>query len=122
MGADVTVAVQAPLPVNVNVVNNNNNGAPDSSSSGVLASPDKPKEATGGLGLRDAGGTRGGSGAGSGVEVRLEDARAVIVRGEREGGVGEGGLRRVGFEIGEWVRGWEEREEREKERAGRRGS
>ena len=52
------------------------------------------------------------------VEVRLEDARAVIVRGESnsnsdnegsEGGVAEGALRRVGFEVGEWVRGAAER-------------
>ncbi|KAL6717410.1 RuvB ATP-dependent DNA helicase pontin [Lecanora helva] len=58
-------------------------------------------------------GASGNVGGGSGVEVRLEDARAVIVRGG-EGGVGvpEGGLRRVGFEIAEWVRGWGEREER----------
>ncbi len=71
---------------------------------------------SGGLLLKHEKGRNGGSGGGGGggwgavVEVRLEDARAVIVRGEREGGVAEGGLRRVGFEIGEWVRGWEERE------------
>lgn len=40
------------------------------------------------------------------VEIRLEDARAVVVRAEK-GRVGEGGLRRVGFEVGEWVRGRE---------------
>lgn len=40
------------------------------------------------------------------VEIRLEDARALVVRAER-GRVGEGGLRRVGFEVGEWVRGRE---------------
>lgn len=50
---------------------------------------------------------RGGAG---GVEVKLEECRAVIVKGAEGGGVLEGGLRRVGFEIGEWVRGWEERE------------
>ena len=72
VGADVTVAVQAP------------------------ETPEKEKEKE-----KEKVGP---------VEVRLEDARAVIVRGEREGGgVPEGGLRRVGFEIGEWVRGWEEK-------------
>lgn len=50
----------------------------------------------------------------SGVEARLEDARAVLVRGENgKTGIGEGKLRRVGFEVGEWVRGGDE---------GRRGS
>lgn len=131
MGADVTVAVQAALPIN-----SSSAVGVDSASGAVLVSPDRGKEGgVGGLrdggaggirdggvgGMRDAGGIRGGnvggSGSGGAVEVRLEDARAVIVRGEREGGVGEGGLRRVGFEIGEWVRGWEERE-----RVGRRGS
>ncbi len=57
-------------------------------------------------------GSAGGSAAGNAVEVKLEDARAVIVRGEAGGGVAVGALRRVGFEIGEWVRGWEERVER----------
>lgn len=114
VGADVTVAVQAPVNV----------GAQDSTSSSS-PSPDKAvgKTGEGGGGKSDGGGRgyeKGGAGAGAvgGVEVRLEDARAVIVRGERDGGVAEGGLRRVGFEIGEWVRGWEEREER----AARRGS
>lgn len=57
-------------------------------------------------------GSAGGSAAGNTVEVKLEDARAVIVRGEAGGGVAVGALRRVGFEIGEWVRGWGERVER----------
>jgi len=39
------------------------------------------------------------------VEVRLEDARAILLRVGDDGEVGEGGLRRVGFEVGEWVRG-----------------
>lgn len=43
------------------------------------------------------------------VEIRLDEARAVIVRGEPEGGVAESALRRVGFEVGEWVMGWFER-------------
>ncbi|KAI4186389.1 MAG: hypothetical protein LQ346_005689 [Caloplaca aetnensis] len=47
----------------------------------------------------------GGGAAGGDVDVRLEDSRAVVVRVERGGKVGEGALRRVGFEIGEWVRG-----------------
>ena len=95
VGADVTVAVQGAV------------AAPDAAAAAGSADGEKGGEQGGGR-----------NGGGGGVEVRLEDARAVIVRGEREGGAGEGGLRRVGFEIGEWVRGWEEREER----AGRRGS
>lgn len=50
----------------------------------------------------------------SGVEARLEDARAILVRGESgKSGLAEGKLRRVGFEVGEWVRGGDD---------GRRGS
>ena len=55
-------------------------------------------------------------GAGTGVEVRLADARAILVR-SGDSGVPDGALRRVGFEVGEWVRGIGERE-----RDGRRGS
>ncbi|KAI4136111.1 MAG: hypothetical protein LQ347_000040 [Umbilicaria vellea] len=61
----------------------------------------------------DAGRT---GGAGTGVEVRLADARAIIVR-TGDTGVPDGALRRVGFEVGEWVRGIGERQ-----RDGRRGS
>ena len=39
------------------------------------------------------------------VDVRLEEANSVVVKGERGGGVNEGALRRVGFEVGEWVSG-----------------
>ena len=55
------------------------------------------------VGRGDGGGVKGG------VEIRLGDAKAILVRE----GVGEGVLRRVGFEVGEWVRGLGE---------GRRGS
>lgn len=50
----------------------------------------------------------------SGVEARLEDVGAILVRGESgKPGIGEGKLRRIGFEVGEWVRGGDD---------GRRGS
>ena len=40
------------------------------------------------------------------VEVQ-EEVRAVIIKGKDEGAsVGEGAVRRAGFEVGEWVRGW----------------
>lgn len=55
-------------------------------------------------------------GAGTGVEVRLADAKAIIVRTGNTG-VPDGALRRVGFEVGEWIRGVGERE-----MDGRRGS
>lgn len=80
IGADVTVAAQVPSGLESEVV--------------VVGKGEK--------------GERKGA-AERGVEVRLEDSRAVVVRGAEGGGVLEGGLRRVGFEIGEWVRGWEER-------------
>ena len=114
VGADVTVAVQAPVAVAAAALG----PEPSSSSSPDGAAAGEGKGA-GEAVVKDgprAGHEKGRNGGG--VEVRLEEARAVIVRGERDGGVAEGGLRRVGFEIGEWVRGWEEREER----AGRRGS
>ena len=59
-------------------------------------------------------------GGGTGVEVRLGDARAIVVRknaanGNAKGaGLGEGALRRVGFEVGEWVRGMGSREDGER--------
>ncbi|KAL8744201.1 MAG: hypothetical protein Q9190_003529 [Brigantiaea leucoxantha] len=39
------------------------------------------------------------------VEIRLDDRRAIIVRVEQGGKVGEGALRRLGFEVEEWIRG-----------------
>ncbi|MCJ1408066.1 hypothetical protein MMC19_002139 [Ptychographa xylographoides] len=58
--------------------------------------------------------TRSANGVGSpkedhlgrgGVEVRLVDARAILLRCDSRGKVSESGLRRVGFEVGEYVRG-----------------
>ena len=43
------------------------------------------------------------------VDIRLEEAGAVIVKGEQDGSIAEGALRRVGFEVGEWIRGLAER-------------
>lgn len=39
------------------------------------------------------------------VEIRLDDYRAIVLRCEREGKVEEKVLRRVSFEVGEWLRG-----------------
>lgn len=90
MGADVTVAVQVPSGLENEV-----------QSGKVVVVAGKAGEG--------AGRKVSAEGRGGGVAVRLEDSRAVVVRGAEGGGVPEGGLRRVGFEIGEWVRGWEER-------------
>lgn len=58
----------------------------------------------GGLEQKSQGkGKSGGGGAGD-VDVRLEDSRAVLVKVEKGGKVAEGALRRVAFEIEEWVR------------------
>lgn len=100
IGADVTVAVQA---------------ATVPAEEAALSAKTGASAGGGEVGSHKAEGGRKGK-DGGGVEVRLEDARAVVVRGAEGGGVLEGGLRRVGFEIGEWVRGWEDRE------GGRRGS
>lgn len=119
IGPDVTVAVQADGIVNV----------PSASAADKNSAVTGGNVSAGGISNTSAGGggktTDKASGSGNAlVEVRLEEARAVIVRGERDrdgGGIGEGGLRRVGFEIGEWVRGWEEREG-DRVAAARRGS
>lgn len=119
VGADVTVAVQAPVAVAAGPEPSSPDGGEGKGKGAVVvageaAVKDGPRAGH----QKGRNGGSGGGGLGGGVEVKLEEARAVIVRGERDGGVAEGGLRRVGFEIGEWVRGWEEREER----AARRGS
>ena len=44
----------------------------------------------------------------TGVDVRLSDARAIVLKcdgGNGGNGVNEAALRRIGFEVGEWVRG-----------------
>lgn len=98
VGSDVTIAVKADL------------GEETPTKTEAPARPgevDKRKPIPGSTG---AAGNGGGSG---GVEIRLEDARAVIVKGEKEGGVADGNLRRVGFEMGEWIRNWTEREKKD---------
>ena len=109
IGADITIAVRADVGDDSPVKS-------DSSKSGE-------RDRTGGSGAGGGGGPKTGSMGSqgsstshpSGVEVKLDEARAVIVKGEAEGGVAEGSLRRVGFEVGEWVRSWADRE------LGRRG-
>ncbi|KAL8674738.1 MAG: hypothetical protein Q9168_000896 [Polycauliona sp. 1 TL-2023] len=50
-------------------------------------------------------GSGGGRKTGGGeVDVQLEEYRAVVVKIEKGGMVGEGSLRRLGFEVGEYVR------------------
>lgn len=111
IGADITVAVQAAAttaaaedaPSNANENKGKDNGGAgreiEGSHKRKVPSVDRGAAANGGVEVR--------------LEVRPEDARAVIVRGEAQGqGVARGSLRRVGFEIGEWVRGWVEKVER----------
>ena len=103
IGADITIAVKADVGDDSPVKS-------DSSKNGERDGREKRE-----------GGKAGSVGRDAGVEVRLDDFRAVVVKGESEGGVAEGGLRRVGFEVGEWVRGIRDREERRR-REGSRGS
>jgi hypothetical protein len=56
-------------------------------------------------GEEERAGERAAASPKGGVEVRLADHRALIVRVEERGRVRDSGLRRVGFEIGEWIRG-----------------
>ena len=109
VGADVTVAVQAPAATaNEDPVAPASTAAAAASVAGdAKAGKDVAAEVDGthrrkALSVDRAVGVQGC------VEVRLEDARCVVVKGEKDG-VGRGSLRRVGFEIGEWVRGMGER-------------
>lgn len=86
IGPDVTIAVVPTLPI------------PPPISATSNASDGKSL----------AGGPLLGSKGGGGTEVRLDDARAIVVRGDEKGTVPEGVLRRVVFEISEWVRSKED--------------
>lgn len=77
VGPDITIVVRSS--------NSNHEGASTNGSS-------SPRD--------EAAGPRAG-----GVEVRLADARAILLRCDTGGKVGESALRRVGFEVGEYVRG-----------------
>ena len=113
IGADITIAVRADV----------GDDSPIKSDSGKSGAGERERTGTAGSAGAGAGGgpktgsvgSQGSIAHPSGVEVKLEEARAVIVKGEAEGGVAEGSLRRVGFEVGEWVRSWADRE------MGRRG-
>lgn len=113
IGPDVTIAVlPAFYPTAPNSASTTTSGS--GSGSGIsISSSTTPRltETAPRIGGMPSG---GGSVSGSGVEARLEDARAILVRGESgKSGIAEGKLRRVGFEVGEWVRGGDD---------GRRGS
>ena len=109
VGADITVAVRAPqVPA-------------ETPTTAEMVRTAKEAGNGGGKGV-GAGGGKGGVGAGGGggnvpvgqaVDVRLEDARAIVLRAAEGGGVPEGSLRRVGFEVGEWVRARGEGQRRE---------
>ncbi|KAL8797159.1 MAG: hypothetical protein Q9195_000626 [Heterodermia aff. obscurata] len=94
VGADITVAVRsAQVPAETP----------------TTAEMVKAAAGTGSAGSSKANaGSAGGKGVapvvGQAVDVRLEDARAIVLRALEGGGVPEGSLRRVGFEVGEWIR------------------
>lgn len=89
MGPDVTIGVVPTLPI-----------APPISASSTTSDG---KSIPGNVGSKPT-----SSASGGGAEVRLDDARAIVVRGDGKGQLLEGVLRRVGFEVSEWVRGKEE--------------
>ena len=103
VGADITIAVRpsqvpAETPTTAEMV--------------------KTAAGTGSAGSSKANvGSAGGKGVavvvGQAVDVRLEDARAIVLRALEGGGVPEGSLRRVGFEVSEWIRAAGEGERRE---------
>ena len=98
VGPDITIALLPPPPP-VPVMQTPISGPIAGGAGGMMGAA--------GVSNRDL---ASGKGKG-GVEVRLDETpRVMLVRGgEGKGaGVGEGVLRRVGFELGEWVRGKEE--------------
>ena len=98
VGADITVAVRAPqVPAETPTTAEMVRTAKEAGKGGGAGG------AKGGVG---SGGSGGGGNVpvGQAVDVRLEDARAIVLRAAEGGGVPEGSLRRVGFEVGEWVR------------------
>ena len=129
VGPDVTVDVRVLSPAEVQLNQgparggggagtvargngNGGNGTKDGDPGSATGSGD------GGSGSRagDAGAAgKGAVGVGAGtmgpaVDVKLHEARAVLLRGEAGGKVNEAGLRRMGFEVGEWLRFVGERE------------
>ena len=91
IGADITVAVQGSAPSLVA-----GEEAETGTATAKVGAKEVAKQAVeNGGGERDrkrkapgsVSGSAGGSAAGNAVEVKLEDARAVIVRGEAGGGV-----------------------------------
>lgn len=89
VGPDITIAVVPTLPIPPPISAGSSNS--DGKSIGGI------KSSSGG------GGVSGGA-----AEVRLDEARAIVVREDGKGEVVEGVLRRVGFEVGEWVRNKDE--------------
>ena len=106
VGADATVAVQPPQ------ADEGHGSPPNTATSGLSISSGAISNAgdAGKVTARNGSGTKTDKKSGNGIDIRLEDSRAVILQAGEKGLVGEGALRRVGFEIGEWVRAWSERE------------
>lgn len=97
VGPDITIAVLPPPPP-VPVMQTPISGPTGGGAGGIVGAA--------GVLNRDLVGKGKG-----GVEVRLDETpRVMLVRGGEGKGacVGDGVLRRVGFELGEWVRGKEE--------------
>ena len=113
IGADATIAVaSASEDQGASPPGTASSGSSGAASSGTGGGPGSAsgsaETAAGGKGRLVTGAGKEKGAAGAGVDIRLEDSRAVIVQGG-EKGVSEGALRRVGFEIGEWVRSWGEK-------------
>lgn len=102
IGADATVAVQPAVadeaqtspPVtassNISMGLGTSGSAPESAKSTAASTAQKK--------------------SGAGIDIRLEDSKAIILQAGERGKVVESALRRAGFEIGEWIRSWVERE------------
>ena len=118
VGPDVTVDVRSQFGIDSLYQANGGNGGGSFASpigSGEGGSGSRPGETPN---LVSKGGAATG-GAGPAVSVKLQEARAVLLRAESRGKVSETALRRTGFEVGEYLRAVGERErEHEREREG----
>ena len=106
IGADVTVAVQpagadeANKSPPITAVSRNSAGLGPAGSTPDSARPENKNDSS----------TSGVKRSSTGIDIHLDDARAIILQAGEKGAVVESALRRAGFEVGEWIRGWNERE------------
>ena len=101
VGPDVTVDVRVWHGAEPLSQGGPNGGSPAGSGDGGSGSRASD---VGGPAAASGSGGKAGPGNPLAVDVKLHEARAVLLRGEPGGKVSDKGLRRMGFEVGEWLR------------------